>query len=229
MESDFLPTDFVNCTGLRMCLAGGTGNAPAALGAEHQRAKSMPRTTSMKARWNSTSRCSRTCRGSRTSRPTWQAAGPSIRPSMRSNPGRSDSTGRSSIRCGSAARCRRTSVRRTSTTCSSRPASPRRSYTDRLTGGSAQGMRLASRGNPLLTPEDGEDVHGGNRADAQLHAALQPGGRLLRDPADERDHQPQLCRTTPSRPSAWPARLPTTRRSAIWRCARSPIRPILTT
>ena len=28
MESDFLPTDFVNCTGLRMCLAGGTNNAP---------------------------------------------------------------------------------------------------------------------------------------------------------------------------------------------------------
>jgi outer membrane receptor protein involved in Fe transport len=28
MESDFLPTDFVDCTGLRMCLAGGTGNAP---------------------------------------------------------------------------------------------------------------------------------------------------------------------------------------------------------
>ncbi len=28
MESDFLPTDFVNCTGLRMCLAGGTNAAP---------------------------------------------------------------------------------------------------------------------------------------------------------------------------------------------------------
>ena len=28
MESDFLPTEFVDCTGLRMCLAGGTGNAP---------------------------------------------------------------------------------------------------------------------------------------------------------------------------------------------------------
>ena len=28
MESDFLPTDFVDCTGLRMCLAGGAGNAP---------------------------------------------------------------------------------------------------------------------------------------------------------------------------------------------------------
>jgi iron complex outermembrane receptor protein len=28
MESEHLPTDFVDCTGLRMCLAGGTGNAP---------------------------------------------------------------------------------------------------------------------------------------------------------------------------------------------------------
>jgi outer membrane receptor protein involved in Fe transport len=28
MESEHLPTDFVNCTGLRMCLAGGTNNAP---------------------------------------------------------------------------------------------------------------------------------------------------------------------------------------------------------
>jgi iron complex outermembrane recepter protein len=28
MESDFLPTDFVDCTGLRMCLAGGTNNNP---------------------------------------------------------------------------------------------------------------------------------------------------------------------------------------------------------
>jgi outer membrane receptor protein involved in Fe transport len=28
MESNFLPTDFVNCTGLRLCLAGGAGNTP---------------------------------------------------------------------------------------------------------------------------------------------------------------------------------------------------------
>ena len=28
MESDYLPTDFVNCTGLRLCLVGGVGNTP---------------------------------------------------------------------------------------------------------------------------------------------------------------------------------------------------------
>ena len=32
------------------------------------------------------------------------------------------------------------------------------SYNDRLTGGSAQGMRLVSRGNPDLTPEEAKTV-----------------------------------------------------------------------
>ena len=167
MESDFLPTDFVNCTGLRMCLAAGTA-AHRCAGCRTPMLQSMSKTTSTKARWNSTFRCSRTCRDSRTSRPTWRIAIPSIRPSMRSIPGRSDSTGRSSIRSGSAAPIRPTSARRTSTTCSSRRVSPRRSYNDRLTGGSAQGMRLASRGNPLLTPEEAKTVTVGRRADADL-------------------------------------------------------------
>jgi iron complex outermembrane recepter protein len=35
------------------------------------------------------------------------------------------------------------------------------SYNDRLTGGSSQGMRLASRGNPLLTPEEGKTFTAG--------------------------------------------------------------------
>jgi outer membrane receptor protein involved in Fe transport len=35
------------------------------------------------------------------------------------------------------------------------------SYNDRLTGGSAQGMRLATRGNPLLTPEEAKTITAG--------------------------------------------------------------------
>ena len=50
MESDFLPSDFVNCTGLRMCLANGTPHRCA--GCRTPMLPSMSRTTSTKARWN---------------------------------------------------------------------------------------------------------------------------------------------------------------------------------
>jgi hypothetical protein len=43
------------------------------------------------------------------------------------------------------------------------------SYNDRLTGGSAQGMRLASRGNPLLTPEERSAGAQNDRVDLQNH------------------------------------------------------------
>ena len=124
--------------------------------------------------------------------------------------------------------CRRTSARRTSTICTSPPALPRR---DSRTGSRAAATRAAPRHARQSGPDagNGEDDHGGHRADAELHSALQLRGRLLRDQVDERDHQHHAIRTTPSRGCAWPARRRTTRRSARWRSGRSRIRPIPTT
>ena len=122
MESDFLPSDFVNCTGLRFCLA--NGDAPLRW-VQNTNAEVDAKNHVYESALNSTFRCSKTSPGSRTSRPTCRVDAPSIRPSTRAIPGSSDSTGKSSIRCGCAAPIRPTSARRTSTICTSLPASRR--------------------------------------------------------------------------------------------------------
>ncbi len=116
MESDFLPSDFVNCTGLRFCLANGAAplrwvqNTNAEVDEKNH-------VYEMAAELNVP--LLKDVPGFKDV-PTWPRDAPSIRTSMRATPGRWASTGRSSIRCGSAAPCRPTSVRRLSTTCTSR-------------------------------------------------------------------------------------------------------------
>ena len=156
MESDFLPSDFVNCTGLRFCLANGAAplrwvqNTNAEVDAKNHV-------------YEGRAGIQRSAAQGRPGIPgpldqPGGSTAPSIRPSTRAIPGRSDSTGRSSIRCGSAAPIRPT-IRAPNLNDLYQPAGVTSTgFQDRLTGGSSQGMRLVSRGNPDLTPEDGEDV-----------------------------------------------------------------------
>ena len=118
----------------------------------------MPSTTSMKARWNSTFRCSRTCRDSRTlstnlagrwtkyssfdAVESWKVGlNWQVIDSMRFR-----STLSSDIRAPNLNDLFQP-VGVTSTGSS-----------DRLTGGSNQGQRLVTRGNPDLTPEEAKTV-----------------------------------------------------------------------
>ena len=156
LESDFLPSDFVNCTGLRMCLAAG-GAAPlrwvqntvapvdvdnnvyeAALEFNVPLLKDVTgfQDLSTNLAYRYTKYSSFEAVDSWKIGLNWQ-----IVDSLRIR-----STYSSDIRAPNL-----NDLFQPSGVTSS-------SYNDRLTGGSAQGMRLASRGNPLLTPEEAKTV-----------------------------------------------------------------------
>jgi iron complex outermembrane recepter protein len=160
MESDFLPTDFVDCTGLRMCLAGGTGNAP--------------------VRWVQNTNAEVDVKNK-----VYEGALEFNVPLLK------EVTGFQDLSANLAGRWTKysefdaveswklglnwqinDSVRFRSTLSSDirapnlndlyQPAGiTSSSYNDLLTGGSSQGARLASRGNPLLTPEEGKTFTAG--------------------------------------------------------------------
>ncbi len=159
LESDFLPSDFVNCTGLRMCLAAG-GAAPlrwvqntvapvdaknhvyeGALELDVPLLKELPGvqdlSTNLAYRWTKYSTFDAV--------ESWKIGlNWKIADSIRFR-----STLSSDIRAPNL-----NDLFQPSGVTSS-------SYNDRLTGGSAQGMRLASRGNPLLTPEEAKTFTAG--------------------------------------------------------------------
>jgi outer membrane receptor protein involved in Fe transport len=192
MESDFLPTDFTNCTGLRMCLAGGTNNAPVrwvqntnaevdvknhvyegALEFNVPLLKDVPGfqdlSTNLAGRWTKYSTFDAV--ESWKLGLNWQII--------------------DSIRVRSTLS---SDIRAPNLNDLFQPAGlSSSSYNDRLTGGFSPGMRLVSSGNALLTPEEGKTFTVGG-ADAELRTALQPRGRLLRDQAHECDNRSQLCK-----------------------------------
>jgi outer membrane receptor protein involved in Fe transport len=159
MESDFLPSDFVNCTGLRMCLAAG-GAAP--------------------LRWVQNTNAPVDAKNH-----VYEGALEFNVPLLK------DVTGFQDLSTNLAYRWTKystfdaveswkiglnwqvvDSVRFRSTLSSDirapnlndlfQPAGvTSTSYNDRLTGGSAQGMRLATRGNPLLAPEEAKTFTAG--------------------------------------------------------------------
>ncbi len=160
MESDFLPGDFVNCTGLRLCLAGGAGNAPArwvqntnapvdvknhvyegALEFNVPLLKDVTAfqdlSTNLAWRWTKYSTFE--------SVESWKLG--------------------LNWQVNDAVRFRSTlstDIRAPNLNDLYQPAGiTSSSYNDRLTGGSSQGMRLASSGNPLLTPEEGKTFTAG--------------------------------------------------------------------
>jgi outer membrane receptor protein involved in Fe transport len=156
MESNFLPSDFVNCTGLRMCLAAGGAaplrwvqntNAPVdaknhvyegALELNVPLLKDVTGfqdlSTNLAYRWTKYSTFAAV--------ESWKVGlNWKVVDSLRFR-----STLSSDIRAPNL-----NDLFQPSGVTSS-------SYNDRLTGGSAQGMRLASRGNPLLTPEEAKTV-----------------------------------------------------------------------
>lgn len=159
MESDFLPSDFVNCTGLRMCLAAGNAaplrwvqntNAPVdaknhvyegALEFNVPLLKEVPGfqevSTNLAYRWTKYSTFDAV--------DSWKVG--------------------LNWQIVDALRFRGTlssDIRAPNLNDLFQPAGvTSTSYNDRLTGGSAQGMRLATRGNPLLTPEEAKTVTAG--------------------------------------------------------------------
>jgi len=159
MESNFLPSDFVNCTGLRMCLAAGNAaplrwvqntNAPVdaknhvyegALEFNVPLLKEVPGfqdlSTNLAYRWTKYSTFDAV--DSWKVGLNWQVV----------DSVRFRATESSDIRAPNL-----NDLFQPAGVTSS-------SYNDRLTGGSAQGMRLASRGNPLLTPEDAKTFTAG--------------------------------------------------------------------
>jgi iron complex outermembrane receptor protein len=160
MESDFLPSEFVNCTGLRLCLAGGAGNVPArwvqntnapvdvknhvyegALEFNVPLLKEKPAfqdlSTNLAWRWTKYSTFDAV--ESWKIGLNWQVV--------------------DSVRFRSTLS---QDIRAPNLNDLFQPAGiTSSSYNDRLTGGSSQGMRLASRGNPLLTPEEGKTFTAG--------------------------------------------------------------------
>jgi iron complex outermembrane recepter protein len=160
MESDFLPTDFVNCTGLRLCLAGGTNNGPVrwvqntnapvdvknhvyegALEFNIPLLKDVPAfqdlSTNLAWRWAKYETFDAV--ESWKIGLNWQVV--------------------DSLRFRSTLSA---DIRAPNLNDLYQPAGiTSTSYNDRLTGGSSQGMRLASRGNPLLTPEEGKTFTAG--------------------------------------------------------------------
>jgi outer membrane receptor protein involved in Fe transport len=159
MESDFLPSDFVNCTGLRACLAAGNA-AP--------------------LRW-----VQNTVAPVDADNNVYEGALELNVPLLREVPGFQDLSTNLAYRwtkyssfdaveswkiglnwqVGDSLRFRATEssdIRAPNLNDLFQPSGiTSSSYNDRLTGGSAQGMRLASRGNPLLTPEQAKTVTAG--------------------------------------------------------------------
>jgi outer membrane receptor protein involved in Fe transport len=159
LESDFLPSDFVNCTGLRMCLAAG-GAAP--------------------LRWVQNTNAPVDAKNH-----VYEGALEFNVPLLKDAPGFQDLSTNLAYRWTKYSTFDAVeswkvglnwqvvdSVRFRSTLSSDirapnlndlfQPAGvTSTSYNDRLTGGSAQGMRLATRGNPNLTPEEAKTFTAG--------------------------------------------------------------------
>ncbi|HUQ11916.1 MAG TPA: TonB-dependent receptor [Steroidobacteraceae bacterium] len=159
MESDFLPSDFVNCTGLRMCLAAG-GAAP--------------------LRWVQNTNAPVDAKNH-----VYEGALEFNIPLLKEAPGFQDVSTNLAYRWTKystfdaveswklglnwqivdSLRFRSTlssDIRAPNLNDLFQPAGvTSTSYNDRLTGGSAQGMRLATRGNPLLTPEEAKTFTAG--------------------------------------------------------------------
>jgi iron complex outermembrane recepter protein len=159
IESDFLPSDFVNCTGLRMCLAAGNAaplrwvqNTVAPVEAEQYVYEGalefnipllaevpgfQALSTNLAGRWTKYEAFDAV--ESWKVGLNWQIVDSvRIRSTLSSD------------------------IRAPNLNDLFQPAGvTSTSYNDRLTGGSAQGMRLASRGNPLLTPEEAKTFTAG--------------------------------------------------------------------
>ncbi len=159
MESDFLPSNFVNCTGLRMCLAAG-GNAPlrwvqntnapvdaknhvyeGALELNVPLLKEVPGfqdlSTNLAGRWTKYSTFDAV--ESWKIGLNWQVV--------------------DSVRFRSTLS---SDIRAPNLNDLFQPAGvTSTSFNDRLTGGSAQGMRLSTQGNPFLTPEEAKTFTAG--------------------------------------------------------------------
>jgi iron complex outermembrane recepter protein len=160
MESEHLPTDFVNCTGLRLCLAGGTNNAPVrwvqnvnapvdaknhvyegALEFNVPLLKEVPgfQDLSTNLAWRWTKYSTFDAVESWKLGLNWQ-----IVDSLRFR-----STLSSDIRAPNL------------NDLFQPPGISSTSFNDRLTGGSAQGMRLVSSGNSALVPEEAKTFTAG--------------------------------------------------------------------
>ncbi len=152
LESDFLPSDFVNCTGLRMCLAAGNAaplrwvqNTVAPVEADqHVYEGALELNVPLLAEVPGFQSLSTNLAGRWTKYSDFDAVESwkiglnwQVIDSMRIR-----STLSSDIRAPNL-----NDLYQPSGVTST-------SYNDRLTGGSAQGQRLATRGNPLLTPEE---------------------------------------------------------------------------
>jgi outer membrane receptor protein involved in Fe transport len=160
MESDFLPADLVNCLGLRLCTAGGAGNIP--------------------ARWVQNTNAPVDVKNH-----VYEGAVELNVPLLKDKTGFQDLSTNLAYRWTKyssfdaveswkiglnwqvidSVRFRSTlsqDIRAPNLNDLFQPAGiTSSSYNDRLTGGFSQGMRLASRGNPLLTPEEGKTFTAG--------------------------------------------------------------------
>ena len=191
LESDFLPSDFVNCTGLRMCLAAGNAaplrwvqNTVAPVDAKKHVYEGalefnvplladvpgfQALSTNLAGRWTKYSDFDAV--ESWKIGLNWQ-----IIDSMRIR-----STLSSDIRAPNL-----NDLFQPSGVTSS-------SYNDRLTGGSAQGLRLATRGNPLLTPEEAKTFTVGLVLTPTAIPRFSVSVDFWETRDDIRNHQPQLC------------------------------------
>ena len=189
MESDFLPSDFVNCTGLRFCLANGAAplrwvqNTNAEVDAKnhvYEMAAGIQRSAAQ---------------GRHGVRGPLGQPGGSTRQVFELRRGRflEARTQLADRRFGAVAqhpfvRLPRAEPQRSVPAC--------RRHVDRVPGPAhgrqqpGHAPRLARQSGP--DSGNGEDNDGGRRVDSGLHPALQLRGRLLRDQVDERDHQHHL-------------------------------------
>ena len=198
MESDFLPTDFVNCTGLRFCLANG---AAPLLWVQNTDAEVDEKNH------------------------VYEVALEFNVPLLKDIPGFQDVSanlaGRrakySNFDAGDSWKIGLNwqivdSVRFRGTLSSDfrapninnlyQPAGV--TSTDSRTGSRVAATRVSGSSRAAIRIDSGnsEDGDGGPRVHADLHSAVQLRGRLLRDPVDECDHPDHAIRTTPSRASA---------------------------
>ncbi len=195
MESDALPTEFVNCTGLRMCLANGGApvrwvqntNAPVDA-SNHVFEVALEVNVPLLKTCRSCQEVSTNWAGRYTKYSSFGAVG--------SWKGGIDWHVNDAIRFRGTMS---TDIRAPNLNDLYQPAGVSSTgFTDLLTGGN-NSLRLVSRGNAGPDAGEGAHHHGGHGADTVVHSESQSVCGLLPDEDDRRDHSPSAIRIRTSR------------------------------